>query len=414
LRATRVSSAEVLRSGRTIGAAGVVRIARWLIAGQIALSLALVTGAVLLLRTLDNLYRVDLGFNPRQVLMFTTDPRLAGYDGERALALYRDLLQRARALPGAQAASLIRNPMLGANTGLTRVVVPGYVPTTAEKEAPPWTVDYGVGPQFFATMRMPLVAGRDFTDDGIDRTGKVAIINQTMARHFFGDRNPIGEKIAVATNTPDVEIIGIVADTHYFSPKEEKQDVIFTPLLTPAVTQATVLVRTSGPPTQLAGNVRALVRSVDPNLPVYQIMSMRQLLDDNLAQQRIIATLSAFFAVLALVLSAIGLYGVLAYSVSQRTGEIGVRLALGATRGNIVRLILRDTAVMLAIGVSAGLVLTITSARLVRSVLFGVSANDIATIAAAVSVLLVVAVAASIVPTRRAIRIDPMAALREE
>jgi predicted permease len=414
LRATRVPAADVLRSGRNAAQAGVARAGRWLIAGQIALSLALVTGAVLLLRTLNNLYRVDLGFNPRQVLMFTTDPRLAGYDGERAAALYRDLLQRARALPGAEAVSLILNPILGANTGLTRVQVPGYVPTSSEKEAPPWTVAYGVGPRFFATMRMPLVAGRDFTDEGVDRTGKVAIINETMAHHYFGERNPIGEKIAVTTTTPDVEIIGVAADTHYFGPEDEKQDVIFTPLLTPEIKQATVLVRTSGPPTQLAGDVRALVRSVDPNLPVYDLMSMGELLDDNLAQQRIIATLSAFFAALALVLSAIGIYGVLAYRVAQRTGEIGVRVALGATRTNIVRLVFRDTALMLVAGMAGGLALSLASAKLVRSVLFGVSATDIFGMAVACLILAAVALFASLVPTRRALRIDPNVALREE
>ena len=414
LRATRVPAADVLRSGRTVGSAGVVRIGRWLIAGQIALSLALVTGAALLLRTLDNLYRVDLGFNPRQILLFTTDPRLAGYEGDRAVSLYRDLLQRARALPGAEAVSIIRNPILGTSTGLTRVLVPGYVPTSSEKDAPPWTVDYGVGPEFFATMGIPLVSGRDFTDEGIDRTGKVAVINQTMAHHFFGDRNPVGEKIAVATPAPDVEIIGVAADTHYFGPKEEKQDVIFTPLLTPGVTQATVLVRTSGPPAQLAGDVRALVHSVDANLPIYGIMSMGELLDDKLAQQRIIATLSAFFAALAIVLSAIGIYGVLAYRVAQRTGEIGVRIALGATRANIVRLVFHDTAMMLGIGVAGGLALTFVSARLVRSVLFGVSTNDITAMATAILVLVAVAAAASLLPTCRALRVDPMAALREE
>lgn len=414
LRATRVSAAEVLHSGRTIGSVGVVRIGRWLIAGQIALSVALVAGAILLLRSLDNLYRVDLGFNPRRVLMFTTEPRLAGYDGERSIALYRDLLQRLRALPGAEAVSMINNPMLGANTSLTRVQVPGYVLSSEEKEAPPWTVSYYVGPEFFRTLRIPLVAGRDIADEGLDRTGKVAIINQTMARHYFGGRNPIGVKIAVGTSTPDVEIVGIAGDTHYFGPKDEKQDVIFVPLVQPTISQATFLIRTRGGPANLAPDVRAAIRTADGNLPVYNLMSMGELLDDNLAQQRIVATLSASFAALALLLSAIGIYGVLAYRVAQRTGEIGVRLALGATRGNIVRLVFRDTGIMLVFGVIGGIALAVSSAKLIRTVLFGVSATDLASMSAAILVLLAVAVAASFVPTSRALRIDPMAALREE
>lgn len=414
IRSTRVPAAEVLRSGRNVGSTGVVRIGRWLISGQIALSLALVIGAVLLLRTLSNLYRVDLGFNPSNVLMFTTDPHLAGYEGERAAALYRELLAGVHALPGVEAVSMIRTPLLGAETALTRVVIPGYVPTDGTNDATNWIVYDAVGPNFFATVQMPLVAGRDFTDEGMDRTGKVAIINESMARHFFAGRNPVGEKIAVATTTPDVEIIGVAADAHNFGPSRQQQDVIFAPSLKPGIQQATVLVRTTGPPAELAGAVRAVVHGIAPNVPVFGVTTMRELLDDNLAQQRIIASLSAFFAALALVLSAIGIYGVLAYRVAQRTSEIGVRVALGATRTNIVRLVFRDTAAMLAVGVCAGAVLSLASAKLVRSVLFGVSPTDISAILVAIVILLAVAVFASLLPTRRALRIDPNVALREE
>ena len=416
LKATRHDANLVLHGGRSIRA-GVTRLGKVLVAAQVALSLALVVGAALLLRTLVNFYKVDLGYNHRNVLLMTVDPHLAGYaDGEQSVALYKEIRERLAAVPGVQAVSMMREPLLGSSVGMSSVYVPGYVPSQQEGPKIQWSITEGVGPHFFATMQMPLVAGRDFDDETRDAYGKVAIINQTMAKHYFAGQDPIGQRFGLQKDGPMMEVIGVAADAHYHGPKEDPEDVFFVPLLHPDMKQkaATLLLRTSFDPLQVAPEARAAIRALNPNLPVYDITTMEEMLDFNLAQQRILAGLSGFFGVLALVLSAIGLYGVLAYNVTQRTSEIGVRMALGASRTNILRLIFGETAAVVGAGIVVGLALTVGAARLVRAVLYGVKATDAPSIATAVLVLGTVAIAAAFVPMRKAMRVDPMSALREE
>ncbi len=417
LKATRQDANLVLHSGRSIRNAGITRLGKALVAGQVALSLALVVAAALLLRTLTNFYKVDLGYNQKNILMMTVDPHLAGYaDGEESIALYKEIRERLASVPGVQAVTMMRQPLLGANTGMSSIFVPGYVPSPQEGQSTLWTIDEGVGPHFFAAMQMPLVEGRDFEDETRDAYGKVAIINQTMARHYFGGKDPVGQKIAFSKDDPPMEVIGVAADAHYYGVKEDPEDVLFVPLLHSKMKQAeaTLLVRTAGDPSQLAPEARAAIHTLTPNLPVYDITTMQEMLNVKLAQQRILAALSGFFGILALVLSAIGLYGVLAYNVTQRTGEIGVRIALGASRGNILRMVFGETAQVVGAGIVAGLVITLASAKLIRAMLYGVKETDAQSIALAVIVLSTVALAAAFLPMRKAIRVDPMTALREE
>ncbi len=417
LKGTRQDANLVLHSGRAIRNAGVTRIGKMLVAGQVALSLVLVVAAALLLRTLANLYKVDLGYNHRNMLMMTVDPHLAGYaDGEPSIAVFREIRERLASVPGVQAVSMMRLPLLGANTGLSSVYVPGYVPTSQEGQSRMWVIDEGVGPHFFATMQMPLVEGRDFDDESRDAYGKVAIINQTMAKHFFAGKEPLGQKIAFSKDDPPMEVIGVATDAHYHGVKEDPEDVMFVPLLHPKMKQevATLLVRTAVDPMVVAPEARAAVHAISANLPVYDITTMNEMLNTTLAQQRILAALSGFFGLLALVLSAVGLYGVLAYNVAQRTGEIGIRMALGANRGKIMRLIFGETALVVGAGLVAGLAAAAASARLIATVLYGVHPTDAQSIGFAVATLAAVALAAAFVPVRRATRIDPLVALREE
>ena len=417
LKATRQNANLVLHSGRSMRATGVIRLGKILVAGQVALSLALVVGAALLLRTLANFYRVDLGYNHKNVLLLTVDPHLAGYaDGEQSIAIYKEIRERLAGVPGVQSVSMMREPLLGSNVGMSSVYVPGYVPAQQEGTSIRWSINEGVGPHFFATMQMPLVAGRDFDDETRDSYGKVAIINETMAKHYFAGKDAVGQRFGVEKNGATMEIIGVAADAHYHGAKEEPEDVFFVPLLHPDMKQkaATLLLRTFGDPQLVAPEARAAIHSLSPNLPVYGITTMDEMLDANLAQQRILGALSGFFGLLALVLSAIGLYGVLAYNVTQRTGEIGVRMALGADRTNILRLIFGETVIVVGAGIVAGLVITLTAAKLIRTVLYGVNATDAQSIALAVLVLGVVALAAAFIPMRKAMRVDPMTALREE
>ena len=417
LKATRLNANLVLHSGRTIRSASVSRTGKFLVAAQVALSLTLLVGAALLLQTLANFYKVDLGFNQQNVLMMTVDPHLAGYaDGEPTMALFREIRRRLAEVPGVKAVSMIREPLLGGSTGLSSVYVPGYVPTPDENASRLWTVNEGVGPHFFATMQMPLVAGRDFGEETLDAYNQVAIINQTMAKHFFPGRNAIGQHVAWSTKDAPMEIIGVAADAHYFGVKEDPQDVIFVPLLHPQMkqNQATLLLRTAGDPARVAPEARAAIRAVNGNLPVYDIVTLPEVVKDKLVQQRVLAVLSGFFGALALVLSAIGLYGILAYNVTQRTGEIGVRMALGATRGKILNLVFGETAQVLGAGIVAGIGLTVGSTRLMQSILYGVEPTDGASMGIAALILAAVALAAALIPMRRAMRVDPMSALRQE
>ena len=416
-KATRLNANLVLHSGRTMRNTATTRLGKVLVGAQVALCLMLLVGAALLLRTLANFYKVDLGYNHTNVLMMTVDPHLAGYaDGAQSIEIYREMRDRLAALPGVQAVSMMREPLLGGNTGLSRVYVPGYVPTDQERQSNLWVVNKGVGPHFFSTVQMPLIAGRDFEDESRDPYGKVTIINQTMAKHYFPGKNPIGQKFSFSTQDPLMEVIGVAADARYNSLREDPQDVFFVPLLHPEMKQkaATLLIRTASDPAMVAPEARAAIRDLNRNLPIYDVTTMAEMVSENLAQQRILAILSGFFGALALVLSAIGLYGVLAYNVAQRTGEIGIRMALGATRGKIMGMVFGETAVVVGAGIVAGLAAAAACARLLVSVLYGVHATDVQSIAFAVGTLSAVAVAAAFVPMRRAVRVDPLVALREE
>ena len=416
-KATRLNANLVLHSGRTMRNTATTRLGKVLVGAQVALCLMLVVGAALLLRTLANFYKVDLGYNHTNVLMMTVEPHLAGYaDGEQSIEVYREMRDRLAALPGVQAVSMMREPLLGSNTGLSSIYVPGYTPTEQERQSQLWTVEEGVGPHFFATMQMPLVAGRDFDDESHDPYGKVAIINETMAKHYFGGKNAIGQKFSFSKQDSMMEVIGVAADAHYHGLREEPEDVFFVPLLHPEMKQkaSTLLIRTAGDPALIAPEARAALRDLNRNLPVFDVTTMSEMVSAKLAQQRILAILSAFFGALALVLSAIGLYGVLAYNVAQRTGEIGIRMALGANRGKIMRLIFGETALVVGLGVVAGLAAAAASAKLITTVLYGVRATDAQSIVFAVATLCVVALAAAFIPMRRAIRVDPLVALREE
>ena len=401
-RASRIDCNEALksRSGRT---ASRLPMGRVLVAGQVAISLALLVGAALFLSTLRRLYQVDLGYSRDQLLMMTVDPHLAGYEGTRLPQFWNELTARAKATPGVRSVSLMSNRLLGGMTRLNSLFVPGYTPSPAEKGTL-WVVSFAVGPQFFATTGMPLVAGRDFTElDSGTTSPRVAVINQSMAKHFFGDRDAIGQHIGNDSKGPMAEIVGIAKDVHYFGMTEDKQDVWFSPMMQDAgvlwynpLEDSTLVVRTNLDPDRMVSDLRGVVRAIDPNVPVYDVKSMSEQVDANLAQQRTLALLTSFFGLLALGLSAIGLYGVLAYGVAQRTGEIGIRMALGADRSSILRLIFRETVQVLAIGIAAGLAIAIGGGKLVQSLLFGVTPHDIGAFAAGVLVLSAVALIAAL------------------
>ena len=381
-----------------------VRLGRFVVSAQVAMSLLLLIGAGLFIRTLANLRAVDAGFRGDHVLLATLNPGLSRYTPERSDAFYTDLLERVSALPGVRSASLADAPLLSAEY-VDGVSIPGA--------AEPAEVSLRiVGPRFFQTMGIPIRLGRDFLPGDHTGSPKVAIINETIARKYFAGASPIGKHVEVGGAVR--QIVGVIADTKYHSLRESIRNTVYLPLdQAQTGTERTLHVRTLAGPAGMAAAVREQARALDKNLPV-KISLFSDLVDESLAQERLIAALSGFFAALALLLTATGLYGVIAYSVQRRTREIGIRMSLGARRAAVLWMVLRDCRLLVGLGVAAGAPAGFWLSRFVPRQLFGIVPGDPATIASAAALLIVVAMLAGYLPARRASRVDPMVALRDE
>jgi putative ABC transport system permease protein len=336
------------------------------------------------------------------------------------------MLQELKTLPSVTSASLMNNPLLSGRAHLSNAKVPGYVPQPGEDLANSWTLEYDVGPRFFETVRMPLVAGRDFTERDDESSLPVVIVNEAMAKHFFAGKDPIGQKVLLSsifksgpgTGKNEAKVVGLVRNAHYFDVNDEHQEAIFAPALQIAGenfgSEQTLLVRTAADPGHAANDLRAVVRRIDRNLPVFDVTTMATKLDRSLSRARLMAVFSSFFGLLALTLSAIGLYGVLAYAVTKRTGEIGIRMALGADRGSILSLILGETMRLVSSAIAVGIAVAWGATRLIKSMIYGVTTHDARVFVLSASLLLVVALLAALLPARRAVQVDPMVALRCE
>ena len=388
------------------GSARRSRASRFLVSGQVAVSLLLLVAAGLFIRTLGNLRAVDPGFDGTDVLLVTVDSGLNRYTPERLQSFSSELLDRALALPDVRSASLADAPLLRES----HAYVDGVSVEGSDEDAE--TSLRIVAPRFFETMDIPVRLGRDFSPQ--DRVGspRVVIINETFARRYFVGQSPVGRYVKVG-DVP-MQIVGVTADSKYRGLRDAVPNTAYLPLgqaQTHAGTERTLYVRTWGDPADLAPRLRDHVRALDQNLPV-EIGLFSDLVDENLVQERLLATLSGFFGALALLLTATGLYGVIAYGTQRRTREIGVRMALGAEQGSIYRMVLRDGLLMVALGVAAGVPISFWLSRLVTRLLFEVSPSDPYTFAGAVVVLMFVAAVAGYLPARRASRINPLVALR--
>ncbi|HEY7056077.1 MAG TPA: ABC transporter permease [Vicinamibacterales bacterium] len=425
-RATDIRVASGLQAGR-----GDTSPVRWralsggLVVVQIALSLLLLTGAGLLARTLYNLQRVDVGFDAGHLLLFQIDPSLNSYDADRTRQLYGTVLERLRAAPGVRAASLSNHKLISnsASIGIaSRLDETAPKPGSADARAFEETHlawELVVDERFFDTMRQPLVRGRAFAPP--DAGGPpVAVINRTLAQKLFGTEDAVGRFFKTGTrHRPEgdsITVIGVAADARYSSLRRNTPPTMYRyyPQFPYSKSAMTFEVRTAGPPTSLAATVREIIGSIDPNLPVFGLMTQTDQIETSLRQERLFAALGTLLAGVALLLSAIGLYGLLAYAVTRRTPEIGLRMALGAARGSVLWMVLRESLVLTAIGLAAGIPAALLAMTTLRAMLFGLAPRDPATIAGAATVMLLLAMAASFVPARRASRLDPMVALRIE
>ena len=391
-----------------------------LLAAQVAMSLALVVGAGLFVRTLINLQRVDPGFDSRNLVIFSLDPRFNQYDDARAETLYHDLVARLRTIPGVGSAAFSSHSILDGNRNTNFVYAEG-----AKAEIPAQNAfSMVVQENFFDTMGLPVHIGRSFTDRDSKNAPGVAIINAALARALFGDENPVGRRFfttfqadrskAGPETGKGIEVVGVVADTHHASLRAAPPRIYYRPHLQSDFGPRTFEVRTVLPPEDLMPAIRKVVQELDPALPILSLGTLRSVIANQWAQERLVAIASGTLGGLALTISVIGLFGVMSYAVTRRTKDIGIRMALGAERGNVLRSVMREAMILVAVGIAIGLAVTLFTTRLLEAQLFGLSPNDPGVIVLAIGVMLVVAAAAGYLPARRASRVDPMVALRHE
>ena len=367
-------------------------------------------------RSLHNLRGLDPGFTADNLLHFALDASRSGYPRDRAVALAKTLQEQLRALPGVTSASMAIVPAMTDRQSRQTIRVQGYEPPDGEDMTPNINL---VGPGYFETLGVPLVAGRAFTPGDDERAPLVAIVNQSMANHFWPGKDPIGRRFSANSRQPEgaVEVIGVVRDAKFANLRGDIPRFFYIPILQAEVIDTmTFYVRTragAGAGDQFAA-VRQTVQRIDPSLPVLDMKSMEQQVNDTLFTERLVAMLAVFFGVLATALAAIGLYGVMSYTVSRRTREIGLRMALGAARASVLWMVLREVITLTIGGILIGLPAALAVSRLIESQLFGLSSTDPLTLMLAAVTLTLVALTAGYVPAWRATRIDPMLALRAD
>jgi len=380
---------------------------------QVALSVLLLTGAGLFARSLHNLYAMDIGFSRENVLVVGLDPTQSGYKSERVKQVYRDVLSEVEALPGVRSASYSWIGLVDGSGWGSGIIVEGFTP----REGDPGPNRNAVGSGYFHTLGITILAGRDFGPQDREGSPHVAIVNESFAKFYFGNQNPIGRRIGPEGNERphDFAIVGIVKDGKYADLREEKQRFWYIPNEQLGRSGGLYLfVRCVGRAEPMISTIRGVIQKVDPFVVIDHPKTLDFQIEEDLATDRLLATLSTFFVTLALLLASIGLYGVMAYSVARRTHDIGIRMALGAARRDVLWFVLRQALLLVAIGILAGIPLTYALARLVSSLLYGLSPTDPLTLWLAVVALSAVAGLASYLPARRASCIDPMVASRYE
>ena len=389
---------------------------------QIALALVLLVGAGLLTRSLARLSGYQAGFDPTGVLTLRFDPSgVTDDDRARAIVFRRTLLERLKALPGVTSAATGRTSPLSSRNMIAvvrqvddrRVATSGGFPSESTQIGL-----HDVGPDYFRTLSIPIKKGRGFTAEDREGTPKVVVINETAARRLWPGQDPIGRRIAATSfffaDDATAEVVGVAGDVLYGRPGEPQKLDLYYPTLQGGLPWATLFVKTSGDPAAIAPAVRREIKALAPNLPVFDVTTLEMRAARTFSRERFGATLLSLLAAIALFLASVGIYGLVAETVAARTREIGVRMALGASPGDIVRRVLQRGLALAAAGLAAGILAALALSRLLSSLLFGVGAGDPVTYAVVSAILLVVSAAACWIPARRATRVDPVTALRSE
>ncbi len=379
------------------------------------LTTVLLAGAGLFGKSLRNIERVDLGLAPDHVIQFAIAPGLNRYTPAQTADLFERLRKSISALPGIRSASAAEVRILADSEEGGNITVEGYTPHGDEDQEAGrnW-----VGPEYFATMKIPLLAGREFRESDTASSPKVAIVNEKLSRHYFAGRDPLGRHIfpgAGPNAKPNIEIVGVVRDSKHNNSRDEISTFVYMPYTQrPTLGHATFYVRTSQDPLLTANLLRKTVAGIDPNLPVFNLMTLTEQVNDTNFSDRVMAFLSVCMGALAALLAAMGLYGVMAYMVARRTREIGIRMALGASRESVAWMILREVMRLTFIGLSLGLIGAMVAGHFAESQLFGVKGYSPVILGATALLLIAVAALAGSLPAHRAARVQPMIALRYE
>jgi predicted permease len=421
LRAARVDLSSILKANSrgVIGGAGSARfsIGKGLIVAQVALSLLLLIVSGLFIRSFQKLSDIQLGYDRDHLMIFRLAPVEYGYKaGAPVRQVFKDIVDRIAAVPGVRAVTVSENGLFSHSESGDPISIEGYKPKSGQDMDARFDE---IGPNYFSAVGIPILLGREIGPQDSGNGQRVGLINETMAKYFFGDASPIGRQITdeFPTNRVSFIVVGVAADAKYNSVREKTPPRFYAPFfypIEPDTSFGNVEVRSSGKPSAIATDIREAVKQVAPNLPPIQIDTMNELVADSLKQDTMLTTLSSFFGALAVLLACIGIYGVMAYAVANRTNEIGIRMALGANRVNVLALILRESLLLVTIGVVIGLPVVFATWKLIKSLLYGLTPADPLALAAATVLMFAVAAIASYIPARRASQTDPIVALRYE
>ncbi len=413
IQGTRAELASTLKDQATgvVGGFGHMRFRKGLVITQVALSLVLLIGAGLFARSLYNIKNIDVGMRTDHLIQFTIQPSLNGYSQARMLTLFERLDDDIRRLPGVRAVSMAEEPVLAGDVESGSVKVEGY---HAKEDEDIVVSENYVGPGYLATMGIPLLAGRDFTKADGPTAPHVAVINEKLAQHFFGKENPLGRHISFGRDNDQMEIVGLVKNGKTSDPKEKTREFVYGSYSQRPLNQLTFYVRTTQDPLSIGQALRDEVRRQDANMPIFDVKTLERQIDESLFMDRLVAMLSAAFGTLATLLAAIGLYGVMAFMVVRRTREIGIRMALGANRRSVLKLVMREVLILAGVGIVIAVVTSYALGSVIESQLLGVSGRDPLVMGCATGVLALIALLAGYVPALRATRVDPLSALRYE
>jgi predicted permease len=424
LRGTRLDLTPALKEGAGRVTGGASRggrrrfgLGKALVIAQAAMSVLLLVGAGLFVRTLRNLETEDVGFDRTNILLFTVDASRSVYHGQRIATLYEEMQRRIEAIPGVRSSTLSRHALINDGRGGSDFYVQGYVPKPGERAEISNVYTHYVGPRFVETFRIPVLFGRTIGDSDIEGAPKIALVNNAFARRYLGDGNPVGRRFGFeAAKDAEIAIVGVVGDARYGEMRDDPPPTVYFPYAQhlDILEFMTFEVRTAGDPRNLIPAVRQVVQNLDANVPLRDVITQTQQIDQATFQERLFARLSSLFALLALVLACVGLYGMMSYAVARRTNEIGIRMALGAERTKILWMVLQEAITLAGLGIVMGVPAVLAVSRLVATMLYGLKPTDPWTIFSAAAVLAAVAMLAGYLPAQQASRVDPMVALRYE